>query len=246
MEFAKGTYNNLTATAVLFILTDKSVILVWRCPVPRIVDKQEKAGAIARAALRVFREAGYHRTRMADIAKAAGIGKGTLYEYFENKADILHFLFDAYFAAFKAGALRAIENAASPGARLLALVSFALDHVAEWEDHCAVYVDYFGAARVGDDKFFSLSALYDEFDGLLASLIEQAQASGEIARDVNAIATAELLVSIYDGVVLHGVLTARRSRHEALREAALRLLGQGLVKPRPSATMHANGAGDEG
>ena len=47
---------------------------------PRIVDKQRKAEAIRQAALEVFRKTGYHRTRMADIAEAAGIGKGTLYE----------------------------------------------------------------------------------------------------------------------------------------------------------------------
>jgi AcrR family transcriptional regulator len=129
---------------------------------PRIVDKQKKAAAIARAALGVFREAGFHRARMADIAIAADIGKGTLYEYFGDKADILRFLFDQYFEAFKEGALRALQQAGSPGARLLALVEFALDHVTEWEDHCAVYVDYFGAARVGDAKLFSLGEIYEE------------------------------------------------------------------------------------
>ena len=81
---------------------------------PRIVDKQKKAEAIRGAALEVFRKTGYHRTRMADIARAAGIGKGTLYEYFENKAHILRVAFDQYFDAFRQGAARAMAAATSP------------------------------------------------------------------------------------------------------------------------------------
>ena len=110
-------------------------MLASRLEMPRIVDKEKKAAAIRRAALEVFRKTGYHRTRMADIACAAGIGKGTLYEYFDNKAHILRVAFDQYFDAFQQGAARSMAAATSPGAQLLALVDFALDHVDEWEDH---------------------------------------------------------------------------------------------------------------
>jgi AcrR family transcriptional regulator len=198
---------------------------------PRIVDKQQKAEAIRRAGLEVFRKNGYHRTRMADIARAAGIGKGTLYEYFENKADILRSAFERYFEAFNQGALRAIEAAASPGGQLLALVEFALDHVDEWEDHCAVYVDYFGAARVGDATLVSLDRIYENIGRTLTALIEAAQGSGEIAADVDPVATADLLISMFDGVVLHGVLAARRTSRPELNRAALLLTRKLLTKP---------------
>jgi AcrR family transcriptional regulator len=203
---------------------------------PRVVDKRRKAEAIGQAALQTFREAGYHRARMADIAQAAGVGKGTLYEYFEDKADVLHFVFDGYFNAFKEGALRAMQRAASPRGRLLALLDFSFEHVSEWEDHCAVYVDYFGAARVGDDKLFSLAEIYDDMGALLRALIEQAQATQEIAEGVDAVATAELLLSMFDGVVLHGILAGRGCGRGALRAAAVRLMTEGLFTgARPGA-----------
>jgi AcrR family transcriptional regulator len=197
--------------------------------VPKVVDKKEKAAAIGRAALSAFRKAGYHRTRMADIAEAAGIGKGTLYEYFDDKADVLHFLFDDYFQAFKEGALRAMQSAASPGARLLRLVEFAFEHVSEWQDHCAVYVDYFGAVRAEDEKRFALDEIYEDMGAWVQALIQQAQAEGEMAQDLDATATSELLLSVFDGVVLHDIFAARRCDRSALRNAALRLLTQGLV-----------------
>ncbi|WP_054948646.1 TetR/AcrR family transcriptional regulator [Numidum massiliense] len=44
-----------------------------------------KGEHILDAAYRVFGDKGYHTARMDDIAKAAGVAKGTLYLYFRNK-----------------------------------------------------------------------------------------------------------------------------------------------------------------
>ncbi|MCD4828626.1 MAG: TetR/AcrR family transcriptional regulator [Candidatus Cloacimonetes bacterium] len=49
------------------------------------IDKKER---IAQAALEVFKKYGYHKTSIADIAKEAGLGKGTIYYYFDSKEDI--------------------------------------------------------------------------------------------------------------------------------------------------------------
>lgn len=38
--------------------------------------------------MQVFSQKGYHSTRMEEIAVAAGIGKGTIYEYFESKVQL--------------------------------------------------------------------------------------------------------------------------------------------------------------
>jgi hypothetical protein len=121
--------------------------------------------------------------------------------------------------------------ARSPGAQLLALVEFALDHVDEWQDHCAVYVDYFGAVRVGDQQRVSLNEIYDEMARTLTALIEAAQDSGEISPEADPVAMGDLLISIFDGIVLHGVLAERRSDPAALKEAALLLTRRLLTKP---------------
>ena len=95
-----------------------------------------------------------------------------------------------------------------------------------------VTVDYFGAARVGDEKRFSLAEIYGDMGGLLRALIEQAQAGGEISRAVDAVAMSELLLSVFDGVVLHGILARRGCGRSELRDAALRMLAEGLLAKR--------------
>lgn len=47
--------------------------------------KEARPDEILDAALQLFTEKGFSATRMIDVAKAAGISKGTLYLYFENK-----------------------------------------------------------------------------------------------------------------------------------------------------------------
>lgn len=47
--------------------------------------KQARPGEILDAALKVFAEKGFAAARMEDIARAAGVTKGTIYLYFENK-----------------------------------------------------------------------------------------------------------------------------------------------------------------
>ena len=46
---------------------------------------QRNRGAIARAALEVFTERGFAAARMEDVARRAGVAKGTIYLHFANK-----------------------------------------------------------------------------------------------------------------------------------------------------------------
>ncbi len=43
---------------------------------------------ILEAAAKVFNEMGYHRAKIGDIAAQAGVGKGTIYEYFSSKKEL--------------------------------------------------------------------------------------------------------------------------------------------------------------
>jgi len=54
-----------------------------------IVDKEQKKRDIALACRSLFIEESISSLTIATIAKTAKVGKGTIYEYFENKEDIL-------------------------------------------------------------------------------------------------------------------------------------------------------------
>jgi AcrR family transcriptional regulator len=60
-------------------------------PVQRRTYKaaDERKAQILDCALDAFSEAGYHATSIADVCARAGIGRATLYQYFEDKRDLL-------------------------------------------------------------------------------------------------------------------------------------------------------------
>ncbi|MPM70592.1 hypothetical protein SDC9_117547 [bioreactor metagenome] len=54
-------------------------------PAPRKRRKEARPSELLAAALDLFVEKGYAATRLEDVASCAGVSKGTLYLYYENK-----------------------------------------------------------------------------------------------------------------------------------------------------------------
>ena|SRR5579871_644214 len=61
------------------------------------VPNQKKRRQITDAAARMFATRPFHQVKLSDIAAAAGVGKGTLYVYFNSKEDLY---FDLIYEAF--------------------------------------------------------------------------------------------------------------------------------------------------
>ena len=63
-------------------------------------SKEEKRKLIIDAATKVFSQKGYHKTRMEEIAALAGIGKGTIYEYFTSKIQLFQAMIEQGFGVY--------------------------------------------------------------------------------------------------------------------------------------------------
>ncbi len=81
---------------------------------PKIVNRQEKREHILRAALKVFSDKGISEFKMIDIATAAGIGKGTIYEYFPGKDDIITGCFNIFMHDFGDTIISGISEKSNP------------------------------------------------------------------------------------------------------------------------------------
>ncbi|MEJ2587244.1 MAG: TetR/AcrR family transcriptional regulator [Deltaproteobacteria bacterium] len=66
----------------------------------------QKERLIFQAALKVIKEKGYHRARISDIAREAGISYGLVYHYFKNKED----LFDTILRHWWEGMFQLMED----------------------------------------------------------------------------------------------------------------------------------------
>ena len=57
-------------------------------------EQQRRRKEIFDASMHLFLEKGFHETSMREVARAAGVGKSTLYDYFRSKDEILVFYFE--------------------------------------------------------------------------------------------------------------------------------------------------------
>src|SRR3989442_15868379 len=83
---------------------------------PPLTDKRE---AILRAAIRVFANNGYFNSKVADIAREAGVADGTVYLYFKSKEEILHSIFDRSMEEAIADSRKRLEGISDPRETLL-------------------------------------------------------------------------------------------------------------------------------
>jgi AcrR family transcriptional regulator len=85
----------------------------------------ERLAEIAAAATSVFGRLGYRRTRMADVAAAAGVSAGGLFNYVETKEALFHLVFAHGFDEVETDAVT-LPYPAPPFAETIALIERGL------------------------------------------------------------------------------------------------------------------------
>jgi AcrR family transcriptional regulator len=115
-----------------------------RASSPRLRDRLKEAtrGAILDAAELVFAREGVQRARMEDVAGAAGVAVGTLYNYFADRNALL----DALLEARSAALIERIDSAvadkkAAFESRLEAFFQAAVEHHLQHSGMFAVYME---------------------------------------------------------------------------------------------------------
>ena len=72
--------------------------------------------------------------KMEEVAQAAGIGKGTVYEYFRSKEELMAAAIDFEFAAVEAKVTEAMNRETSMTDKLAALVATVIRHQQSQKD----------------------------------------------------------------------------------------------------------------
>ncbi|GAA1816983.1 TetR/AcrR family transcriptional regulator [Actinomadura chokoriensis] len=170
------------------------------------VTAAETRERLLRAAAEAFARHGYDGTRVADIARAAGVSNGALYAHFGSKADLL-------VAALRAHGRRELDElfAADPDRPVTELLLAAGRSLPQRRDARGdLVVAALAAARRDRDVARPMNGYVHERAGLLADLVRIAQAGDEIdpALSPNALAHLCLLLGMGSALVtpdLHAV-----------------------------------------
>jgi len=162
---------------------------------------------------RVFAEKGFVATKMVDVARAADVAVGTLYNYFPSKETIFEELCATRSADFQAR-LAETGKGSPPLVRLELLVRTCLDYIDEHGALFAVFVERGGSAeydiaRLGGSD---TERAHERVLRLLEATIAAAVDARQLRDDIPAATMASLLSGAMNGATYAWLKRRRRGR----------------------------------
>jgi len=145
----------------------------------------------------VFHQKGYQEATMADIARALGVTKPTIYHYFTGKDDLL-----AAVAEHERKMLEAIIIEVFRGRDFLTGVGIFFDTI--MTSYLGKFAPESIAITTRDEKIREIIAQdREQFLGIVARFLEQRQAIGEIRADANPRTLAYAINALFQGLLVY-------------------------------------------
>jgi len=158
------------------------------------VDKDKKRRDIAGACTELLLEKGIKNLTITEIAKTAGIGKGTVYDYFSNKEELVFEIIRKFIEEHHHNLLSQSNSKTSTKQKILYLFDFFLSEYKSYEKHLDVYREYLSVTL--STKCSPMLEFNRECSGfirnILENIIEEGIAKGEIS---------EVSRSLIDGIM---------------------------------------------
>ena len=177
---------------------------------PRIVNKEQKKAEILQIAMQVFARKGVVKTKMIDIAQSAGIGKGTIYEYFRSKEEIFTEAFNSMFSAIESSIIDSIASVKDPVEKLDRLVEVSLqEFISENSEFAGIMMDFWAEGiRNKDEKLLDILALHDiysKYRTLITGILTEGIEKG-VFRNVDMHSLSAIMIASLDGLLLQWIM----------------------------------------
>ena len=195
---------------------------------------------ILACAKRVFAERGFHAANVSHICEAAGIGRGTLYQYFANKRSVLTaILADALERVRQLMERQSAESRRMPRPEKItreAAIAFSAGQLREvlgvvFEDDDTLRILLREAVGLDVDVEAILGSIDEVFIGVVERDIRDAQDAGYI-RPLDPRAVATMVVGAVEKLALAALRTAAPVDLDKLAQEAARLLSIGMLSDR--------------
>jgi TetR/AcrR family fatty acid metabolism transcriptional regulator len=171
-------------------------------------DKRER---IMKAAVKVFARKGFYNSKVAEIAKKAGIADGTTYLYFKSKDDILISLFETQMEPIIARMHKELGKVEGAAEKLRTFAFLHLDMIERNQDLAKVLI----VELRQSSKFMHEypGTKFKEYLDVIAGIVNEGQQNGEIRNDVEPSVAKQAIFGALDDVATNWILSKAR-RHK--------------------------------
>ncbi len=178
-----------------------------------MIEQQQSRGQrerIVTATGRLFRDKGYHGASMADIGKAVGLEKGSLYSHISSKQDVLRELVMRGATLFMAGIRQVAASDATAPVKVREAMRAHLRVVAEQPDLATVFLQEW--QRLEGATLDEVNRLRADYESMWRDIVEAGVREGLLRADLDTRFATLLLLSAanwaYQWFDPHGPLSA--------------------------------------
>ncbi len=177
---------------------------------PKIVDKELKRKEILLAAMNVFAKKGLKDIKIDEIAAAAGIGKGTVYEYFSNKEEMFGAMILEFMQSFEDALAKNMFRAKTHKDKIKVLTDSWVEVIkGEDSETISLMIDIWAESIRQTNpeitRIFDMKAIYHEYRSMVAAIIDDG-INGGTFRKVDSVLTAGTLLAALDGLIIQWLL----------------------------------------
>ncbi|MBN1213570.1 MAG: TetR/AcrR family transcriptional regulator [candidate division Zixibacteria bacterium] len=197
---------------------------------PKVIDRQQKKRQIIYSAMQVFARQGINNFKMIDIARKANLGKGTLYEYFRSKEELIAGTFELFMETYSAYITNELNKHENPEVKIKVLIASSLDFFVSHEEWVAVMFDFWAAGsprREGKSFITGLAGFYEKYKNYLVALLDEG-INKKVFHPVDKPLMASVIIALLDGVMFQ-VLMGLLKNEPRLGENISRLVLQSLI-----------------
>jgi len=170
----------------------------------------KKKQHIIETAASVFSQKGFYGTVMTDISKLAGIGKGTIYEYFASKEDLFFAVFEWMNEEIREAARVSISALGETAAgRLRIFNDVFVSSYKKMKDMYTLTLEFWSAAAASSmrERFQqTFREMYADYRQMVSAIIADGLKSGEFITDADPRAVAAGIVGTWDALGLQAWL----------------------------------------
>ena len=191
------------------------------------MDKKE---LIINAAIKVFAEKGLDKGKIAEIAKEAGIGKGTVYEYFRSKDDIFRAIETMYIVGTVEQFKSIADSKKSPTKKIEEICKISLDLHNQLGDSVLIISELWAQHSRGLLHGHSTTIfreMYYDYYELIESILKEGVEKNEF-RQMSISGVTTMLLSMIDGVIWQGVIFRENKDFNKRKNEAIKAFMNGI------------------
>ena len=193
--------------------------------------KQNKKRAILNSAISLFNENGYEETSIAQIARKAGVGKGTVYSYFDNKKSIIKGFCEYELEKVHHQLIAQSNRDTSVLEQMLIIYMTEFQHITQNREFGRLYMR--AALFPNESELKTTTDLDEKYFDLLFPILEKGQERGELRKDLELLHITAQFYSLF--IIIMSAWYSGRLPSEAVKKTMEMLFKQALqgLSPQP-------------